>query len=101
MRPAGETETGGAEGLTEDQNPRGSARLRAEDRIDEILSHLAVGEAMGNKGVGASGEWELEEELLDELAGLERSLSQGVGRGGSRTRTATGGRARWTEGAGV
>ena len=86
--------------MTEDLNPRGSARLRAEDRIDEILSHLAVGEAMWNKGLGASGEWELEEELLDELAELERTLSRGVGRGGSRARTATGGRARWTEGAG-
>ena len=86
--------------MTEDRNPRGSARLRAEDRIDEILNRLAVGEAIGGKRAGTPGEWELEEELLYELAELERTLSRDVGRDGPRTRTATGG-ALWTEGEGV
>lgn len=95
-----ETETRGVEGLAQNRRERrGLARLRAEDRIDEILSRLAVGEAIGSNGDEALGRREIEEELLDELAELERIILRGVGPDGLLTRTAAGGRARWTEGA--
>ena len=98
----GATERGGSEGLKKDRHARCSAGQRAEDRIDEILSLLAVGEAIGgNRGEEVSGGWEFEEELLDELAELERTLAAGLGPDGSGTRMVTEGSARWTEGAGA
>lgn len=45
---------------------------RCEERIDEIRSELAVGEACAGTGTEI---WEaVEEELLDELTGLELFL---------------------------
>lgn len=50
---------------------------RTEERIDEIRYRLAVDEAAGGKAGGALAAWEVEEELLDELAGLESCSTGG------------------------
>ena len=60
-----------------EQDLRRFARLRVEERIAEIRCQLAVGVAVGGKTGGAPGVWDLEEELLDELAELERALLAG------------------------
>lgn len=63
-----------AEGLVNERGPRRLARLRMEERIAEIRYQLVVGEAVGSNTGVAPGGWDLEEELLDELAELERAL---------------------------
>lgn len=64
--------------MIEERDLWGRDRARAEDRSDEILSRLIVGDAIGSKQGGLSGGRELEEELLDELEELERVLSRGT-----------------------
>lgn len=56
------------------QDPRRLARLRIEERITEIRYWLTLGEATGSKASEVPGAWDLEEELLDELAELECAL---------------------------
>lgn len=63
-----------AEGSVNERDPRRLARLRVEERIAEIRYQLVVGEAVGSNTGVALGGWDLEEELLDELAQLERAL---------------------------
>lgn len=60
-----------------DLEPRRSARGYVVDRIDQIRYELAMCEAYGGKSVGAPGAWDMEEELLEELAELEYALIMG------------------------
>lgn len=51
-------------------------RQLMEERADEISCHLAMGEACGWRS-GVPEDRRLEEDLLDELSGIEGALSVG------------------------
>lgn len=59
---------------------QGQDRRYVEERIIQVRCELALGESCGDKSGGAPGAWDLEEELLEELAELEYALLIGTGK---------------------
>lgn len=59
----------------DDRESRRLARRYVEERIDQIRYALAMCEACGGKSVGDPRVWDMEEELLEELAELEYALA--------------------------